>query len=700
VIAERLAAIIESSDDAILSKDVDGVITSWNPGAERIYGYSAKEAIGRPVSMLIPPHRAGEERRILTRILAGERLSHYETERVTKDGRMLVLSLTVSPLRDADGEIVGASVIARDVTERTRSRALAARLQELTAALSREVTPERTIEVLLVQAVAALGADAGTVGLLEPEAEEIVLAGSRGHSEAALQGWERFPLASATPMSQAIRNNEPVWTTSAGELRRRFPAVGGSVRFASLAVIPMSVAAEPFGAVSMSFADPREFDPQERAFLVTAVQQAGYALARARLHRETQVAAERLAFLAEASQLLAGTLDPDEALRQLAALTVRGFADWCAVDLVADDGSLRNVAVAHADPDRVRLAAELRERYPVDPAAGTGVAAVVRTGASELLPEVTDDMLVAAARDPEHLRLIRELGLRSAITVPLEARGRTLGALRLVAAESGKRFDQVDLGLAEDLARRAALAIDNSLLFTREHEAAVILQRSLLPESLPEVEGLRFAVRYEPAAPGLEVGGDWYEVVECADGSVGLTIGDVAGRGIRAASIMGRMRPAFRGLVAEGHPPAEAVDRLDRLIRGGDEPEMTTVFHLRYDPRSGSAQYVRAGHPPALLRLPEGEVVELAGGAAPPVGVLDDITFAAESAEIPPDSLLLLYTDGLIERRGEDLASALGRLKRVLGEAPPEPGACLDRLAREYEAEQVPDDVAMLAMAT
>jgi PAS domain S-box-containing protein len=699
-IAERLAAIVESSDDAILSKDADGVITSWNQGAERIYGYTAEEAIGRPISILIPPHRAGEEKRILARVLAGERISHYETERLTKDGRLLVLSLSVSPIVEPGGEaIVGASVIARDITARHRSHELAARLGDLTAALSKEITPERTIEALLEHVVAGLGADAGAVGLVERESVEVAIAGSVGYSEEGLAAWRRFPLEAEVPMAQAIRDNEPVWTLTSDELAERFPAVGTTARFAALAVLPLAVEGRPFGAVSLSFAEEREFDDEERAFLAAAVQQAAHSLDRARLYEASQTAAKRLSFLAEASELLSRTLDPEEGLRQLAELAVERVADWCAVDLVDERGAPRSVVVAHADPARVRLAEELRARYPVDPSSETGVANVIRRGTSELYAEIPDRMLVEAAQDAEHLRLMRELGLRSAMVVPLVARGRTIGALTLVAAESGRRFGPVDLDLAEDLARRAALAIDNSMLFHREHEAAVILQRSLLPESLPHVEGLSFAARYEPAAPGLEVGGDWYEVVRCADGSVGLTIGDVAGRGVRAASVMGRIRPALRGLVAEGHAPAEAVRRLDQLIKEGDRPEMTTVFHLRFDPRTGSAEYVRAGHPPALVRLADGRVEELFGAGAPPVGILERPDFPAHRAEIPPGSLLLLYTDGLIERRGDDLASALGRLKRALAEAPPEPIACLERLSRVYEAEQVPDDVAMLAMA-
>lgn len=698
-IAERLAAIVESSDDAILSKDAEGVITSWNPGAERIYGYTAAEAIGRPIGMLIPPHRSGEERRILDRVLAGERLEHYETERLTKDGRMLVLSLTVSPIVGRSGEVVGASVIARDITARQRSLALATRLQELTTALSREITPERTIDVLLEQAVAGLGADAGAVGLLDRESGQVELTGSIGYSAEGLAGWERFPLAADVPMARAIRENEPVWTASAEELERRFPSVGASVRFAGLAVIPLAVGGRPFGAVSLSFEAPREFDDEDRGFLGAAVQQAAHSLERARYYAQARGSAKRLAFLAEASEVLAGFLDPDETMRELAQLAVDRFADWCGAELVDENGDLRNVAVAHADPRRVRLAERLRARYPADPRSASGPANVVRTGVSELYQEVTDEMLVEAAHDPEHLRLLRELGFRSAMVVPLAARGRVIGAMTLVSAESGRRFDAADLGLAEDLARRAALGIDNSMLFRREHEAAVILQRSLLPESLPRVEGLQFAARYEPAAAGLEVGGDWYEVVSCADGSIGLTIGDVAGRGILPAAVMGRIRPALRGLVAEGYPPAEAVDRLDRLIKEADRPEMTTVFHLRYEPQTGVGEYVRAGHPPALLRLPDGRVEELRGGAAPPLGILDGVRFAAARTNIPPGSLVLLYTDGLIERRGDDLASALERLKRALAEAPVEPTACLERLAGEYETQEVPDDVAMLAMA-
>ena len=697
--AEHLSAIVRSSDDAILSKDEDGIILSWNPAAERMYGYSAEEAIGQPISILIPSHRAGEERKILEQVFSGKPLEHYETERVTKYGQQLNVSLSVSPVRDADGKIVAAAVIARDVTRRTRTLMLASRLQEVTGLLARETTVDGVIQVVLDQVVEGLGADAGAVGLVE--GDEVTLSGAVGYSTEGLSGWQQFPLGADLPMSSVIRSGEPLWTTSAEELTKRFPALTEApVRFAALAVLPLSAGEAPYGAVSLSFATRTEFDPEERAFLVAVTQQAGYALGRARSHEAERLAGARQAFLGEAGELLTRSLDPDETLQQFASLAVTHIADWCGVEVLDDNGNLRSVAVAHVDEDKVRLARELRERYPQDPEAPTGVPNVIRTGVTELYSEIPDEMLVEAAQDEEHLKVLREVGLNSAMIVPLRARGRVFGAISYVASDPERRYDEDDVALAEDLSRRAALAIDNAMMFRREHEAALILQRSLLPESVPrEHDGMEFDVRYWPAAPELEVGGDWYEVVLVDDGTVAVTIGDVAGRGIRAASMMGRVRPALRAYVLDGHRPQDAMTRLDRLMREYEPPEMTTVFHLHYDPGKRRASYVRAGHPPALMRTPDGEIAELAGTGTPPLGILEEVHCVEHEIEIPAGSLLLLYTDGLIERRDSDLTEGLERLKDVFREAPASASDCLDWIDKHFETDSIPDDVATLAMA-
>ena len=180
---------------------------------------------------------------------------------------------------------------------------------------------------------------------------------------------------------------------------------------------------------------------------------------------------------------------------------------------------------------------------------------------------------------------------------------------------------------------------------------------------------------------------------------MGASIGDVAGHGIRAASMMGRIRPALRAYVLDGHGPLEAVRRLDRLMRELGEAEMTTVFHIHIDPRDDSAEYVRAGHLPALLRLPGGEVEVLEGAGTPPLGIIEDAEFAADSTPFPRGSLLVLYTDGLIERRDMPIEASLERLKQALAGAPDDPEACLEAIVREFDTEDWPDDVALLAVA-
>ena len=696
----RLAAIVESSDDAILTKDRDGVITSWNPAAERMYGYSTDEAIGQPVSILVPEHRAGEERMILDRILAGDRIDHYESERVHRSGRLLRVSLSVSPLVDESGEFVGASIVARDVTALDRSREFASRLHELTLALSAEITRDGAVQRLLEQAVGGLGADAGAVGLVDSSGTQIELAGSVGYTEAGIGDWQRFSLDADVPMSIAVRSGEPIWTESADELSRSYSDLAeANILFASLAVIPLAVDERPFGAVALSFGSRHLFAADERTFLITAARQVAQTLDRARLYEVERQGKRRLSFLAGASELLAGSLDPETTLRNLADLAIHEIADWCAIDLVEEDGELRNVATAHVDPDKVRLANDFRTRYPVDPDAPTGVPNVIRTGRPELYREIPDELLVEGAQDEEHLRVMRELGLESGMVVPLRARGRTLGAMTFVASDSGRRFGEEDVELAEDLARRAAMAIDNSMIFRREHEAAVTLQRSLLPQSLPEAAGVEFACSYQPAAPGLEVGGDWYDVVVLGEDKATLTIGDIAGRGVQAAAVMGRVSAALRAYVLDEQPPDEALRRVNRVMRESGGPQMATVLHLHLDLAFGTAEYVRAGHPPGLIRLPTGEVRLLGGEGTPPLGTFDELEYRVHRVDVPPGSLLLLYTDGLIERSDRNFDVELERLRAVFADAPPDAAGCLRWLTQRFSPESVPDDVAMLAMS-
>jgi GAF domain-containing protein len=553
---------------------------------------------------------------------------------------------------------------------------------------------------LLDQAVAGLGADAGAVGLLNEARDTIELAGSVGYTPSAMDEWKSFPVEADVPMSIAVRTGEPIWSESASELLDRYPGLGDvHVLFSSLAVVPLEIESRPFGAISLSFSTPREFDDEERTFILTAAQHAAQTFDHARVYEDQRRAAERLSFLAAASELLSGSLDPDTTLQNLANLAIRELGDWCAIDVVDENGGLRNVATAHVDPDLVRLATELRERYPVDPDSPTGAPNVIRTGKPELYEEIPEEMLAAAAEDEEHLEMMRKIGLVSGMVVPLAARGRVLGALTFVSSTPDRHFGQDDLGLAEDLARRAGLAVDNAMLFRHEHDAAVTLQRSLLPESLPELPGVEFAARYLPAAPGLEVGGDWYDVTLLGDGRAAVTIGDIAGRGIKAASVMGHVAGVVRAFVLDGKAPDEVVQQTNRVMRAAAQPQMATAVQLELDLETDHVDYVRAGHPPALLRLPDGTVEKLGGKGTQPLGVFDDLDCRTHRADFPPGSLMLLYTDGLIERSDRDFDEELENLAEALRDAPSDAESCLRALAERFSPETIPDDVAMLAVS-
>jgi PAS domain S-box-containing protein len=289
----QLAALVESSEDAIVGKDLSGIVTSWNHAAERMFGYCAREAIGQSIRLIIPDTRRAEEDDVLARIGRGETIQHFETVRRRKDGTEIPVSLTVSPIHDSSGAIIGASKIARDISEQKR-------------------------------------------------------------------------------------------------------------------------------------------------------------------------AGQRAAFLAEIGAVLADSLEYATTLKAVANLAVPAIADWCAVDILTEERKLERLAVSHVDPAKIDLARTIRSRYE-DPSSPYSVAYVVRTGSPAMVKEVSDDMIKTAARgDEERLALVRSLGVRSYIIVPLTARGRTLGALTLATAESGRFYTDDDFRFAQDVAFRAALAVDNA----------------------------------------------------------------------------------------------------------------------------------------------------------------------------------------------------------------------------------------------
>jgi PAS domain S-box-containing protein len=289
----------------------------------------------------------------------------------------------------------------------------------------------------------------------------------------------------------------------------------------------------------------------------------------------------------------------------------------------------------------------------------------------------------------------------SLIGVPLLAGGAVSGVL-VACAGPPRRFTGDDLSLLRLAADRVALAIDHARVYEREHRIAETLQRSLLPERLPHLPGLAVAARYLPAAEEAEVGGDWYDVLSVPGGGVGLVMGDVAGKGLAAASMVGRLRSALRAYAMEGHAPARVVEQLNRLIwTEADESQMATLIYVVVDPAEGEVRWVNAGHPPPLL-LNGAEVPHyLEGGSSVPLGVMPFPDFQEVAVPMDPGGTVVLYTDGLVERPGEHIDTGLGRLAAAVRDAPIEPEELCDHVLRELVPDSgTPDDVALLTLRT
>jgi GAF domain-containing protein/anti-sigma regulatory factor (Ser/Thr protein kinase) len=340
----------------------------------------------------------------------------------------------------------------------------AARLQSVTAALAVTENETDVANAVVSEGVAALGASGGS--LLVPSEDHLDVPAAVGYDPGLVERLRAERPDADLPAATALRTGEPVWLESRQEREERFPElVGFEPQTISMCAVPLLLAGRVIGALRFSFDMPRLFDADERRFVQTLAGQTAHALGRAQAVHALAEANDKLAFLAEASAALASSLDYKTTLRNVAHLAVPRLADWCAIH-VLDEGELVPIAVTHVDPAKVAMAEDFQRRYPSDPDATTGVHEVMRTGASQLYPEITDEMLAAGVSDEEQLAAMRSLGFVSALVVPLAARSRIFGAITLVQAESGRRYGQPDLALAEDLARRAALAIDNAHLYS------------------------------------------------------------------------------------------------------------------------------------------------------------------------------------------------------------------------------------------
>jgi PAS domain S-box-containing protein len=374
---------------------------------------------------------------------------------------------------------------------------------------------------------------------------------------------------------------------------------------------------------------------------------------------EAQRFAENQAFLVQAAKELGSTLDFEPTLQRVADLLVSHLTDWCAIDLLEPDGSLRSAVVAHADPAKVQLAGELRERFPPDPRSDGGSWGAIRSGETQMT-EVTEEVLKQAGLDPDLLEVVRSLELRSVITVPLRARGRTLGAISLLWTEHGRTLSAADVALAEEFGAQAALAIDNARMFAERDEISRALQTALMPSSLPAVSGFDLAAEYWPAGGAMEVGGDFYDAFDRPDGALGLVVGDVCGKGAEAAAVMGVARQTVRAAGVREDRPSAILEVLNEALLRDQTDLFCTACDVRLRPVGDVARIAvcLAGHYAPIVLRGDG-TTERIGKPGSLLGVLPEVRLYDVQGELRPGDGLVLFTDGLVEDRGKSLEDEL-----------------------------------------
>jgi PAS domain S-box-containing protein len=588
------------------------------------------------------------------------------------------------------------SVLLREARERADA---AQRLQRLSDAALAHVDLDDLLEEILALLRHELACNAAAVLLMEPSGQQLTVRATSGLESGAGPGLRMLaddPSAAAVGIGAPVVIDDPT-DDQAG------PLLGGrGVR--TLMSAPLRVGPRTVGLLQADWFAPHPLGQDEIDLVGLAAGRIALAVDRARAYEAEHDARLRLELLARASDVLGESLDFRSALGDLARLIVPDLADWCAIDLVEANG-FHKISVAHSDPAKVGLARELVRRYPPDPddAAGAG-AAVPLPGVADTGRGAPAAFLERNAADDEHRAILRGLGMRSVIVVPLTARGRTHGTLTLVTAESGRIYGDDDLAFATELARRAATAIDTARLYQDRDQVARTLQRSLLPPDLPDIPGIELAAVYHPARGGGDVGGDFYDAFETGESGLYLAIGDVCGKGAPAAALTGIARHTVRAAAVRERSPEAILRTLNQaLLRQMIERRFCTVAVGRLETTAAGARLTVCcgGHPPPLLIRRDGTVTE-AGTPGTLLGIYERVQLSDHAVDLEPGDAVAFYTDGVTEERREGHMFGEERLAELLrSSAGLSAAGIADRIERavlEFGPGPPADDVAVIVL--
>ena len=419
-------------------------------------------------------------------------------------------------------------------------------------------------------------------------------------------------------------------------------------------------------------------------------------------------ARERLALLYDASTRIGTTLDLQRTAEELVEVALSGFADLVTVDLV--ESVMRGDEPMVLDPQRSfqLRAVAAAEAYPaglvaaVDPIGEVSgfdptkvYAQALRSGRSIVIPHVDRAALLTIVNQEDRVGPGLAAGIHSYLMVPLVARGQVLGGTEFIRMRNPEPFTDADVAFAEELVARAAVCIDNARLYRRERATALTLQRSLLPQDVHRTLGVQIASRYLPSSVASEVGGDWFDVVPLVGGRVALVVGDVMGHGIRAAATMGQLRTVARTLATLDMEPDQVLTHLDEAALASGEAQFATCVCAVYDPADRSCALACAGHLPPVLLSPDGTTELVRAPAGVPLGV-GGFEFESTYFTVPENGILVMYTDGLVERRGADIDDGIELLRRTLAASDGSLQETCDAVLSALVPEVAEDDIAVI----
>ncbi|MFB7927830.1 SpoIIE family protein phosphatase [Streptomyces sp. NPDC056039] len=664
-------------EDLAVVVDARGAITAWSDGARRLLGYDAAEIVGRSVTELLTADLPESTRRHVAdrQRWAGEVALRH------RDGDRVAVRLQGTPLTDANRERLWLVTGIAPAHTARRAGQEAPPLWDLT--LSQLPVPVAVYdrEARLVAANATM---AQVMGRTEEEMRGLTL-------------WEIHP---SWPFDEYDRLQHEVLRTGEMIFHEEHGLAPGETRRHAWSMY-MSPLKDESGAVQGLSATV--FDTTEQSW-----------------------ARRRLAVLNDASLRIGSTLDVARTADELAEVAVSGFADFVTVDL------LESVALGD-EPEPLPPDAPVTVRRTAQRSVLEGCPeSVVPSGDTTVYPVGTLPVrtLVAGrgsrhrpgdpgmrewiSSSPARAESVAKHMVHSVMMVPLRARGVTLGLVHFLRHRTPEPFSEDDLLLAEEIAARAAVSVDNARRYTRERRTALALQRSLLPDRPPDLAAMEVAYRYLPTGSGAEIGGDWFDVIPLSGARVALVVGDVVGHGIHASATMGRLRTAVRTLADVDLAPDELLTQLDDLVLRLDReegPEVrgrsaeasgqvgATCLYAVYDPVSRRCTMARAGHPQPALVTPDGDVRFLDLPAGPPLG-LGGLPFESAEVRLEENSLLALYTDGLIEAADHDIEVGLGLLRRALGSPADALEETCDQVLRTVLAGRSADDIVLMLART